>query len=73
VLDRHWGDRPEREVQSVSIVRIGLGETEGFGDGYEAIFGKKKQTTEGTKEPSAAKAAESKETKPADTKPAKKK
>jgi hypothetical protein len=34
----HW------EVESVSIVRIGLGETKGFGDGYEAIFGKKKTT-----------------------------
>jgi hypothetical protein len=26
----------------VSIVRIGLGETKKFGDGYDAIFGKKK-------------------------------
>jgi hypothetical protein len=25
----------------VSIVRIGLGETKNFGEGYEAIFGKK--------------------------------
>jgi hypothetical protein len=25
----------------VSIVRIGLGETENFAEGYEAIFGKK--------------------------------
>jgi len=26
----------------MSIVRIGLGETEHFAEGYEAIFGKKK-------------------------------
>jgi hypothetical protein len=26
----------------VSIVRIGLGETRNFAEGYEAIFGKKK-------------------------------
>ena len=26
----------------MSIIRIGLGETEGFADGYEAIFCKKK-------------------------------
>ena len=26
----------------VSIVRVGLGETENFAEGYEAIFGKKK-------------------------------
>jgi hypothetical protein len=25
----------------VSIVRIGLGENKGFGEGYDAIFGKK--------------------------------
>jgi hypothetical protein len=25
----------------VSIVRVGLGETENFAEGYEAIFGKK--------------------------------
>jgi hypothetical protein len=29
----------------VSIVRIGLAETKNFGDGYDAIFGKKKTTT----------------------------
>ena len=27
----------------MSIVRIGLGENKKFGDGYEAIFGKKKE------------------------------
>jgi hypothetical protein len=26
----------------MSIVRIGLGETDKFGEGYEAIFGKKR-------------------------------
>jgi hypothetical protein len=30
------------EEPSVSIVRIGLGETKKFGDGYDAIFKKKK-------------------------------
>jgi hypothetical protein len=29
----------------VSIVRIGLAETKGFSDGFEAIFGKKKPAT----------------------------
>jgi hypothetical protein len=29
----------------VSIVRIGLAETKNFADGYDAIFGKKKETT----------------------------
>jgi hypothetical protein len=33
----------------VSIVRIGLGETKHFAEGYEAIFGKKKRS--GTKKP----------------------
>jgi hypothetical protein len=27
----------------VSIIRVGLAETKNFGNGYEAIFGKKKQ------------------------------
>jgi hypothetical protein len=52
----------------VSIVRIGLGETKGFGDGYDAIFGKKKGA--GAAKPPAAKAGA---TKPAAKKPAKKK
>ncbi len=30
----------------MSIVRIGLGETKDFGDGYEAIFGKKEKKAE---------------------------
>jgi hypothetical protein len=41
-----------REAASVSIVRIGLGETKGFGDGYEAIFGKKKSA--GARKPTKA-------------------
>jgi len=39
----------------VSIVRIGLGETKNFGEGYEAIFGKAKK--EPAKTPTAKKAA----------------
>jgi hypothetical protein len=30
----------------VSIVRVGLAETKGFSDGYDAIFGGKKQASE---------------------------
>jgi hypothetical protein len=42
-----------REVVYVSIVRVGLAETRNFAEGYEAIFGKKKE-----------KAAEPKKSKP---------
>jgi hypothetical protein len=35
----------------VSIVRVGLAETKGFDEGYEAIFGKKKAEA---KKPEAA-------------------
>ena len=38
----------------MSIVRIGLGETKGFGEGYDAIFGKKKPA--GGKKPQKPKA-----------------
>jgi hypothetical protein len=38
----------------VSIVRVGLSETQKFAEGYEAIFGKKKEAT--TKDEPAAKA-----------------
>ena len=34
----------------MSIVRIGLGETKNFAEGYEAIFGKKKDTKEEKKD-----------------------
>jgi hypothetical protein len=45
----------------VSIVRIGLAETKGFSDGYDAIFGGKKHAaatmaTAGTKQPVKKKA-----------------
>ncbi len=30
----------------MSIVRVGLAETKGFSEGYEAIFGKKKDENE---------------------------
>jgi len=35
----------------MSIVRVGLGETDKFGQGYEAIFGKKQQTGKKKKSP----------------------
>jgi hypothetical protein len=37
----------------VSIVRIGLAETKNFAEGYEAIFGKKKEKKEGKSESGA--------------------
>jgi len=37
----------------VSIVRIGLAETKGFNEGYEAIFGKKKKEEPAPKKPRA--------------------
>jgi hypothetical protein len=37
----------------VSIVRVGLQETKGYAEGYEAIFGKKKAG--GAKKPAAKK------------------
>jgi hypothetical protein len=49
----------------VSIVRIGLAETKGFSDGYDAIFGGKK--------PAAAKASKKKAKKKAPVKKAKRK
>ena len=39
----------------MSIVRIGLGEDNGFGEGYEAIFGKKPPKSKGAKKPEAKK------------------
>jgi hypothetical protein len=49
----------------VSIIRVGLAETKNFAEGYEAIFGKKKDT-EG-KKPRAAgpQAGKKKKKKPA--------
>lgn len=45
----------------MSIVRVGLAETKGFADGYEAIFGKKKAENE--KEQKKQVKAKKKETK----------
>jgi hypothetical protein len=40
---RRNGRVQNSEVDTVSIVRIGLAETKKFAEGYEAIFGKKKE------------------------------
>ena len=42
----------------VSIVRVGLSENKGFGDGYDAIFGKKKEAA-GKEETAKARAGRS--------------
>lgn len=48
----------------MSIVRVGLAETKKFAEGYEAIFGKKKEkSAESKKGKSAAKTAPKKKTK----------
>jgi hypothetical protein len=36
----------------MSIVRVGLGETDKFGQGYEAIFGRKRPASKKKKSPS---------------------
>jgi hypothetical protein len=46
----------------VSIIRVGLAETKHFAEGYEAIFGKKKDKKEGKAE-SGARAATGKKKK----------
>jgi hypothetical protein len=57
----------------VSIVRIGLGETKGYSDGYDAIFGKKKGAAGAAKQPATQAAAKQPAAKqPAAKKPAKK-
>lgn len=38
----------------MSIVRVGLAETRKFAEGYEAIFGKKKEGAEGREKPARA-------------------
>jgi hypothetical protein len=49
------------EVLIVSIVRIGLAETQHFSEGYEAIFGAKKKTAPRAKpKPKKAKPAKKK-------------
>jgi hypothetical protein len=58
----------------MSIVRIGLGETKNFAEGYEAIFGKKEPMEESTtaKKPAIEAAKKAKPAKkPAAKKPAK--
>jgi hypothetical protein len=42
----------------MSIVRVGLAETKNFAEGYEAIFGKKKDQKEGQAQEAAAKKEE---------------
>ena len=59
----------EWEVVSVSIVRVGLAETKGFDEGYEAIFGKKQA---GTKKAEAKKTEAADKSKKAKTKSKKK-
>ena len=55
-----------REEIYVSIVRVGLAETKNFAEGYEAIFGKKKEKTSETKKTkTVAKASTSKKKKKA--------
>ena len=54
----------------MSIVRIGMAEDKKFGDGYDAIFGKK---GDGEKKPVAKKPAKAAAKKPAAKKPTKKK
>jgi hypothetical protein len=61
---------PQTGGPSVSIVRVGLQETKGFAEGYEAIFGKKKAGA--AKKPAARKPA-AKAKKPAARKAGKKK
>jgi hypothetical protein len=46
----------------VSIIRVGLAETKNFAEGYEAIFGKKKDTKE-DKDEAAPKAEKGKKKK----------
>jgi hypothetical protein len=48
---------------SVSIVRVGLAETKNFGEGYEAIFGKKKEEAPAKKSQTARKSAVAKKKK----------
>lgn len=47
----------------MSIVRIGLGETKNFAEGYEAIFGKKEKKAEKKDEKPAGEQGEQKEKK----------
>jgi hypothetical protein len=49
----------------MSIVRVGLGETDKFGEGYEAIFGKKRTPKPKKTQASARKSGKGKKKKPA--------
>jgi hypothetical protein len=51
------------EDKIVSIVRVGLAETKGFAEGYEAIFGKKKDEDEKGKGKTKKEKKKKKETK----------
>ncbi len=44
----------------MSIIRIGLAETKNFANGYDAIFGKKKEAEEAKKDEAAKPAPEEK-------------
>lgn len=70
-----WNPRVGSEDTFVSIIRIGLGETKGYNEGYAAIFGTKGSTpakkSAPAKKPVAKKAPAAK--KPAAKKPASKK
>ena len=52
-----------KETISISIVRIGLGETKNFGEGYDAIFGKKEKKAAEKPAGEAAEAEKKDETK----------
>jgi hypothetical protein len=54
----------------VSIVRVGLAETSGFAEGYEAIFGSGKKETPVAKSTATKKKTTKKKAKPAGTKSA---
>ena len=50
----------------MSIVRVGMSESKSFGDGYDAIFGKKaKKAAEPAKKPAAKKTKKAKKGKKA--------
>ena len=42
----------------MSIIRVGLAETKNFSEGYDAIFGKKKEKEEAKKDEAPAQTAE---------------
>lgn len=51
------------EDTSVSIIRVGLAETKGFSDGYDAIFGGKKKEEQPKKKAASAKTGGKKKSK----------